>query len=505
MVVVMVNGTILSLKNIDKSFSGVEVLKDVNFELKQGEVHALVGENGAGKSTLIKILTGAYRKDSGTITYLGEELGHINPIQTRVAGINAIYQELTLFKDMPVYQNLFLGAEIARCFTDDNAMIARSESILASLGVAIDPRVNAGDLNIANQQMVEIARALLFDTRILIMDEPTSSISENEARRLFKKISTLKHAGVSIIYISHRLSEIFDLCETVSVLRDGALVVTKPITAIKDENELVSYMIGKNMSSRFPKRPIQPGKEVLRVHDLGVEGVFSGVDFSVAQGEILGIGGLVGSKRSEIVETIFGLREHTHGAMYLHGTKLRKLTPLRAIQHRMAFVTEDRKRTGLFLQMKIHENITMPFLDSIKKLLFIDTTKERQLVSDCIEAFKIKTPSSDQVIEKLSGGNQQKVLIARWISAKPVLLILDEPTRGIDVQAKTEIYALMGELARQGIAIIMISSELPELIAMSDRILVMHAGRQRQILRGGAYHEINAKNVLRLAFGGHIE
>ena len=501
----MVNGTILSLRNIDKSFSGVEVLKDVNFELKQGEVHALVGENGAGKSTLIKILTGAYRRDNGTITYLGEELEHINPIQTRVAGINAIYQELTLFKDMPVYQNLFLGAEIARCFTDDNAMIAKSESILASLGVAIDPRVNAGDLNIANQQMVEIARALLFDTRILIMDEPTSSISENEARRLFKKISTLKRAGVSIIYISHRLSEIFDLCETVSVLRDGALVVTKPITAIKDEDELVSYMIGKNMSSRFPKRPIQPGKEVLRVHDLGVEGVFSGVDFSVAQGEILGIGGLVGSKRSEIVETIFGLREHTHGTMYLHGTKLRKLTPLRAIQYGMAFVTEDRKRTGLFLQMKIHENITMPFLDSIKKLLFIDTTKERQLVSDCIEAFKIKTPSSDQVIEKLSGGNQQKVLIARWISAKPVLLMLDEPTRGIDVQAKTEIYALMGELARQGIAIIMISSELPELVAMSDRILVMHAGRQMQILRGGAYNEIDAKNVLRLAFGGHVE
>ena len=505
MVVVMVNGTILSLKNIDKSFSGVEVLKDVNFELEQGEAHALVGENGAGKSTLIKILTGAYRKDAGTITYLGQELEHINPIQTRVAGINAIYQELTLFKDMPVYQNLFLGAEIARCFTDDNAMIARSESILASLGVAIDPRVNAGDLNIANQQMVEIARALLFDTRILIMDEPTSSISEKEAQQLFKKISTLKHAGVSIIYISHRLSEIFDLCETVSVLRDGSLVVTKPITAIKDENELVSYMIGKNMSSRFPKRPIQPGKEVLRVHNLGIEGVFSGVDFSVAQGEILGIGGLVGSKRSEIVETIFGLREHTHGAIYLHGAKLRKLTPLRAIQHGMAFVTEDRKRTGLFLQMKIHENITMPFLDSIKKLLFIDTTRERQLVSDCIEAFKIKTPSSDQVIEKLSGGNQQKVLIARWISAKPVLLILDEPTRGIDVQAKTEIYALMGELARQGIAIIIISSELPELVAMSDRMLVMHAGRQMQILRGGAYNEINAKNVLRLAFGGHVE
>ena len=499
------NSVILSLKNISKSFSGVEVLKKVNFELKQAEIHALVGENGAGKSTLIKILTGAYSRDEGIITYLGQEMKHINPIQTRLSGINAIYQELTLFKDMPVYQNLFLGAETARLFTDDKAMIAKSESILESLGVSIDPRCSAGELNIANQQMVEIARALLFDTKILIMDEPTSSISEKEAQRLFKKISTLRDSGVSVIYISHRLSEIFTLCETVSVMRDGCLVVTKSITDIGDEEELVSYMIGRKMKSRFPKKSVQSGEEVLRVNNLGIEGIFSGVSFSVSQGEILGIGGLVGSRRSEIVETVFGLREYNCGEIYLKGRKLKKLTPLSAIKYGMALVTEDRKRTGLFLQMKIHENITMPFIDMVKNLLFINKSKEQQLVSQCIETFKIKAVSSKQIIEKLSGGNQQKVLIARWISANPILLILDEPTRGIDVQAKAEIYSLMGELASQGIAIIMISSELPELVAMSDRILVMHEGRQMQILSGGIHGGISEENVLRLAFGGGIE
>ncbi len=493
---------ILKFEEVNKSFSGVQVLKNINLSLFEGEVHALIGENGAGKSTLIKILTGAYTKDSGKVTFAGNEIMHADPIATRMLGISAIYQELTLLQDMPVYQNIFLGSELTKGFTNDKMMKYETMKVLESLAENIDPEAKISELTIANQQMVEIARSLLFNAKVLIMDEPTSSISQKETEKLFEKIHDLKDSGVTIIYISHRMSEIFEICDRVTVMRDGEVITTKEVSDIDGEEELVGYMIGKKNKSLFTKVDSHIDESILKIKNLSLEGVFKDINFEVKKGEIFGIGGLVGSKRSEIVETIFGLRNHTSGRVVLNGEEIINSSPMNSINKGLALVTEDRKKTGLFLDLDVRENITMPFLDHLKKILFINRSKESSLVDKFMKQLNVKATSSKQIIRFLSGGNQQKALIARWICVNPLVLILDEPTRGIDVNAKTEIYTMMGELVKSGISIVMISSELPELITLSDRVLVMHEGEQVGILKTKA--EITEENILKLAFGGSI-
>ena len=494
---------ILEVKNVSKSFSGVQALNSVNFTLKKGEVHALLGENGAGKSTLIKILTGAISKDQGEIHYLGKELTNISPIISKKIGINAIYQELTLVQELPVYQNIFLGYEKGDYLTDDDLMIQHSQQLMDRLQVSIDVKKPVKSLTIALQQMVEIARALLFDTKVLIMDEPTSSISKKETEVLFKQIKELSSQGVSIIYISHRMEEIFQICDSITIMRDGHIIDTFNISDVETENQLVDAMIGTKLGELFPKRQTDIGNEILRVENLTRQGVFKDVSFSVKHGEIFGIGGLVGSKRSEIVESIFGLQEYTSGSIYFDNVLVNLKTPKDAMKIGLALLTEDRKGTGLFLQLSVKENVTMPILKKISSMLnFVDTNIENKHLSYYIQALKIKTPSMNQIIQNLSGGNQQKALIARWILTNPTILIMDEPTRGIDVNAKSEIYTLMNDLTKKGMSIIMISSELPELIAMSDRVMVMHEGKSSGILE--TKEEKTEANVLKLAFGGNI-
>ncbi len=494
---------ILEVKNVSKSFQGVQALSAVNFSLRKGEVHALLGENGAGKSTLIKILTGAISKDSGEIYYLGDQLSNISPIKSKKIGINAIYQELTLVPELSIYQNIFLGNEKSRGLTDDEYMISRSEELMEQLQISIDVKKPVKTLTIALQQMVEIARALLFDIKVLIMDEPTSSISKKETEVLFKQIKELSSNGVSIIYISHRMQEIFEICNRITIMRDGHTVNTFDISEVETEDQLVDAMIGSKLENLFPQRHTNIGEEIFRVENLTSTNTFEDISFSVRKGEIFGIGGLVGSKRSEIVESIFCLRKFSSGSIYFHGKEINLKTPKDAIDAGFALLTEDRKGTGLFLQLSVRENVTMPSLKKLaSKIGFVNLEQEKTELKKYIESLRIKTPTMNQLIQNLSGGNQQKALISRWIITAPDVLIMDEPTRGIDVNAKSEIYTFMNELTKNGMSIIMISSELPELIAMSDRIMVMHEGRSMGILENK--DEITETNVLKMAFGGNI-
>lgn len=494
---------IVEMKGVSKGFSGVRALKSVDFSLLKGEIHALLGENGAGKSTLIKILTGAISKDSGSISYFGSNLENLTPALSRKLGISAIYQELTLVNELTIYQNLFLGYEEGKILTDDASMIKKSQEIMNQLGIDIDVCLLVRDLTIAMRQMVEIARAMLFDIQVLIMDEPTSSISKKETEILFKKMKEISQKGISIIYISHRLEEIFKVCDRVTIMRDGNIIQTLNVSQINGEEELVNHMIGNRLDVLFPKHTAHKGKEIIRIENLSRAGVFSDVSFSVCQGEIFGIGGLVGSKRSEIVEAVFGLKAASSGKVFIEGKEVSIKTPADGIKNGMALLTEDRKKTGLFLQLTVRENISMPTIAPLgSKLNWVSLSKEKSEITSYIDRLHIKTPNMEQIIRNLSGGNQQKGLIARWILTHPKILMMDEPTRGIDVNAKAEIYALMNELVEKGITIIMVSSELPELLSMSDRIMVMREGHVAGFL--DKKEEQTEENVLKLAFGGAV-
>lgn len=498
------SNTILKLTNIAKEFPGVRALDDINFSLEKGEVHALLGENGAGKSTLIKILTGAHSKTSGKFVFQDKEIEHISPTISKEIGINAIYQELTVFDELTVAQNIFMGKEInGKILTNDKKMNDEAKKIFDNMGIDINPKSLVSSLSIAQKQMVEIARVLSLDTKILIMDEPTSSISKKETEILFRLIKDLKKNGVSIIYISHRMEELFEICDRITIMRDGKTITTLITEEIKSEEELVNLMIDKKLDQFFPKRHVEIKDEILRVENLTRNGVFKDVSFNVRKGEIFGIGGLVGSKRSEIVESIFGLTSFDSGKLFFNGKQVKFKDPSIAIKNGIGLITEDRKRTGLFLQMTVKENITMPGLSKISKFgSVIDNSKEKEIVDGYIKSLNVKTPSMNQIIQSLSGGNQQKGIIARWLLLNPDILIMDEPTRGIDVNAKSEIYNLMGDLVENGVSIIMISSEIPELISMSDRIMVMREGKVSGFLEG---EEKVENNVLKLAFGGKID
>jgi ribose transport system ATP-binding protein/inositol transport system ATP-binding protein len=470
--------SLLQMQNISKSFSGVNVLKKVDFELKSGEVHALLGENGAGKSTLIKILGGIHHADSGKIIINGTER-KINDVRTaRVNGISIIHQEIVLVPYLSVAENLFLGQEKSSAVgtLDKKRMLEEAQGMFDSFGLEIDAASMVAELTIAQRQLVEIVKAVFFNACIIVMDEPTSSLSENEIQKLFVTIRQLKEKGVGIIYISHKLSELFEISDRVTVLRDGHMIATKE-TAETTANELITMMVGRELTDFYTRTFNEVGEAVLEVKDLCRKGVISKVSFSVRSGEVVGFAGLLGAGRSEIMRAIFGLDPLDSGEIYLKGKKVLISNPRDAINFGIAFVPEDRKKEGLVLENSLMFNMTLLVLSKIMRSLRIDIQKRNQIVENYIKRFSIKTSSEHQIVNSLSGGNQQKVLIAKWLAIEPAVLILDEPTRGVDVGAKAEIYDIINNLAKSGVAVIFISSELPEIINMCDRTYVVCNGK----------------------------
>ena len=469
---------ILVMEHISKSFPGVKALDDVHLSVRPGSVHALMGENGAGKSTLMKVLIGMYAADSGTITFKGKPV-EIRDTETALKlGISMIHQELSPVPYMSVSENIFLGREPTRMgFVDKKAMVTQTRALFKRLEIDIDPTVKMRDLSIANTQIIEIAKAISYDSSLIIMDEPTSAITDREVAHLFRMIRSLKEKGVAIIYITHKMDEVFKISDEITVFRDGKHIATVP-AATTTRNNLISMMVGRELTSIFPKQDAPIGEVVLSVRNLTRKGVVQDVSFDLRRGEILGLAGLMGAGRTEVIEGIFGIRKIDSGEISVKGKRVEIRSPSDAIAHGMALLTEDRKITGIMGVLPVRDNMMVASLDA-----FSSSTgflRKRQIQETCVQErsrLDIKTPSMDQLVKLLSGGNQQKVLVSRWLLTTPDILILDEPTRGIDVGAKAEIHRLMSRLANEGKAILMISSELPEVLGMSDRVLVMHEGR----------------------------
>lgn len=468
---------ILELKEIRKSFSGVEVLHDVSFALRPGEVHALLGENGAGKSTLVKVITGVHQPDSGEIYLNGEPVHFGNTHESRQAGIVAIYQELTLFPDLDVAENIFVGRQPLTFGrrVDWRRLYAEAGRLLESLGVTLDLKQQARTLSIAQQQMVEIARAFSIHARILIMDEPTSSLTLNEVADLFRLVRRLRAEGTAIIFISHRLEELFEIADRVTVLRDGSYVDTRQMKEVT-RDDLVRMMVGRTISNLFPKQDVEVGDVALKVENLTRVGSFYDVSFELRRGEILSLAGLVGSGRTNVARALFGVEPVTVGSIQVEGREVAITSPQQAIELGLAYVPEDRQLHGLIPSMPITPNISLPVLHQYAHAGWLQDRSERRAAYDAARQMEVRANNIWQLARELSGGNQQKVVLAKWLSTNPRILILDEPTRGIDVGTKAAVHALMSKLASEGMAILMISSELPEILGMSDRILVMREG-----------------------------
>jgi rhamnose transport system ATP-binding protein len=476
---------ILELKNITKQFAGVEVLHGVSFALRPGEVHALLGENGAGKSTLVKVITGIHQPDGGEI-YLDDKQVHFNdPLQARRAGIAAIYQELSLCPDLDVAENIFLGQQPVAMGgrIDWRKLYGEADHLLTSLGVHLDLRTKARDLSIAQRQSVEIARAFSLHARILIMDEPTSSLTLSEAAELFGLMRRLRSEGTAIIFISHRLEELFEVAEQVTVLRDGTYVGTRPVKGVT-RDELIRLMVGRTISNLFPKQDVRPGEIALKVDHLTHTGIFKDISFELRKGEILGMAGLVGAGRTDVARAIFGVVPPTSGTIQVEGRQVEIMSPRQAISLGLAYVPEDRQLHGLITAMNITSNISLPILKEYALWGWLKDKAERLATFKAARQMEVRANSMWQTTRTLSGGNQQKVVLAKWLSTRPRILILDEPTRGIDVGTKAAVHALMSNLAAEGLAILMISSELPEVLGMSDRILVMHEGQMTGLFNG---------------------
>ncbi|HOE11067.1 MAG TPA: sugar ABC transporter ATP-binding protein [bacterium] len=480
---------ILEMLEIDKSYPGVQALRNVQLRVRPGEVHALVGENGAGKSTLMKILAGAESMDSGRILVDGSEVLIDSPHKAQSLGISIIYQEFNLVPQLGAAENIFLGREPTRFgFVDFGKEYAESRALLERLGITLDLDTPISRLSVAQQQMVEIAKALSVNAKIIAMDEPSATLTLHELESLFKLIHTLKTQGVSIIYISHRLEEIFEVCDRVTVLRDGEWIDTRDISEVNRES-VIEMMVGRKITDEFPKEKITPGKEILRVEGLS-RGFVRDVSFSVHEGEIVALTGLVGAGRTEIARMIFGADQPQSGQIFLAGNPVDVRSPRNAIDRGICLLTEDRKNQGLVLGMRLRENVTLPSLKDFCTWAFVRINEERARVSEFVDDLRIKTPSVEEIVQNLSGGNQQKVVLAKWLLTRAKLIIFDEPTRGIDVGAKREIYTLMGRLLKQGLGILMISSELPEVLGMADRALVMAEGRiQGELSRQEATQE----------------
>ena len=491
------NAFALEAEGISKFFPGVKALDNVSLRVRPGTVHALMGENGAGKSTLMKCLIGIYRPDKGSIRVKGEPVEFTDTMDALRSGISMIHQELNLVPHMTVVENIWLGREPMKYgFVDHGQLTRQTQALLDKLNIRLTADRLVGDLSIAAQQMVEIAKAVSWNADIVIMDEPTSALTEGEVAHLFTIIRDLRAQGKAIIYISHKMDEIFAITDEISVFRDGTWVGSKNTTEFTRQS-LITQMVGRELTQLFPKFNNTIGEEVLTVRNLTRQGVFHDVSFSVRRGEILGVAGLVGAGRSEVMESLFGMERFDSGEVLIDGAPVTIDSPSVAIEKGMALLTEDRKKSGLFLVLSVLENMSIVKMpEYIGKSGFVQHVK---MAEDCMEQIRrlnIKTPTMDQIINNLSGGNQQKVLIARWLLAQPKILILDEPTRGIDVGAKAEIYHLISELANRGVAVIMVSSELPEILGMSDRVMVMHEGRITGILEKD---EADQETILSLA------
>ena len=492
----------IEMKGIDKSFGTNQVLKNAGFFLKDGEIHALMGENGAGKSTLMKILTGVYTRDAGTVLVDGQEVVYKSPQEAEKAGIVFIYQEINSLFDLTVEENLFMGKEITKGFgiVNKKAMREKAREVMDKMGVNIDVGATMSDLSVGQQQMVEICKALMADAKVLIMDEPTAALTQSETEILFEVINSLRAKGVSIVYISHRMEEIFELCDRITILRDGQYIDTKYIKDITMD-DVVQMMIGREIGERYPKRDCKIGAEVLRVEGLSHEKFFKDVGFSVHAGEVLGVSGLMGAGRTEIMHTIFGSYPSAGGKIFIDGFEHTIRNPREAIAAGIGFITEDRKTEGLLLEKSISENIEICNLGKTSTKGVRNTQKRSELVKKGIEEFRIRCFGPDHECHNLSGGNQQKVVLAKWIYTDPKILILDEPTRGVDIGAKKEIYSVINDLAARGVAVIMVSSELPEVLGMSDRIMVVHEGHVTGIIDAATADQAK---VMTLATGGSL-
>lgn len=491
----------IELKGVSKIFPGVIALDKITMDVYPGEILGLVGENGAGKSTLIKLLTGAHRHDLGQILVQGKEIDIKDPKHAMNLGITAIYQELNIVEELSVAENVYLGRELKNKgipLTNIKEMRRKAAEILRGLGQEIDPKLIISKLGMGQQQMVEIAKALSVQTKLLIMDEPTSSLSSKEVKELLRTIKELKQNGIAVIFISHRLDEIMEVCDRVTVMRDGKIVKTLPIQEINVEI-LIRLMVGRNLENQFPKVASKIGEEALRIENYTSSNIFSNVSFNVHKGEILGLSGLVGAGRTEVARAIFGVDKKNKGITYINGKKLNIKSPKDAMAHGIAFLTEDRKGQGLVLDNTVAFNMNIASLDKCKSGMLLDPKKLKERTLENIEKLGIKPPSDTFMVRKLSGGNQQKVVIGKWLNTQANIFIFDEPTRGIDVGAKVEVYNVINELVSKGAAVIMISSELPEILGMSDRIIVMHEGK---VTGEFSIQNANQENIMKAASGG---
>ena len=493
---------LLEMSGINKSFPGVRALDNVNLKVRPGSIHALMGENGAGKSTLLKCLFGIYSKDSGTILFQGQEVNFKSSKEALEKGVSMVHQELNLVLQRTVMDNMWLGRYPTKgIFVDQDKMYKDTKAIFDELDIDIDPRDKVGKLSVSQMQMIEIAKAFSYNAKIVIMDEPTSSLTEKEVNHLFTIIRKLKDRGCGIVYISHKMEEIFQLCDEITILRDGQWIITQPLEGL-DMDKIISMMVGRSLSQRFPDRLNVPGEVILEVRNLTSmrQPSIRDISFDLHKGEILGIAGLVGAKRTDIVETLFGIREKVSGTIKLHGKKINNHSANEAINHGFALVTEERRSTGIYAYLDIGFNSLISNIRQYKnKVGLLDTARMKSDTQWVIDSMRVKTPGHKTSIGSLSGGNQQKVIIGRWLLTKPEILMLDEPTRGIDVGAKFEIYQLITELAKREKGIIIISSEMPELLGITDRILVMSNGQvagivdtkntsQNEILRLASLH-----------------
>jgi inositol transport system ATP-binding protein len=495
----MADDYLLRMEGISKAFPGVQALDNVKLDVRPGTVHALMGENGAGKSTLMKVLIGMYRPDAGSITFGG---GHVEIPDTATAlglGISMIHQELSPVPEMGVHENIWLGREPLNRFrlVDKAAMLRKTRDLFARWEIAVNPRAVMKNLSVAQTQMVEIAKAISYDARLIIMDEPTSAISEREVEHLHRMIRSLKETGVAVIYITHKMDEVFRISDDVTVFRDGRHIQTLPASEL-DRGKLIALMVGRELTHMFPKEHAQIGEVVMSVRGLTRKGKVEDITFDIRQGEILGLAGLMGSGRTEVLEGIFGVAKIDAGEIWIKGRQVGIREPADAIAHGLGLLTEDRKQTGIMGVLSVRDNMTIASLERFSPNGFL---QKRRMDAACRaqrEALAIKTPTLAQLIKLLSGGNQQKVLVSRWLLTTPDILMIDEPTRGIDVGAKAEIHRLMSSLAKEGKAILMVSSELPEILGMSDRVLVMHEGR----LKGEfTRDEVTQEKIMQAATG----
>lgn len=498
-------GVLVELKDIRKEFPGVVALDNMSLQLKAGEIHGLIGENGAGKSTLIKILTGVYQPDKGEICVKGEKTSFQGPADSKAKGISCVYQELNIVKELSIADNLFMGSYIKKKgspLLDYAYMNKKSEEIMSTMGQDLSAKELAGSLGMGQQQMIEIGRAVLLESDVIILDEPTSSLGEKETTELFKTINILKEKGVAILFVSHKLEELFELCDVVTVMRDGEHISTTPIKDMT-KDLLINHMVGRTLDNLYPKVETKRGEIALEVKGLTREGEYYNVSFEAYRGEILGFAGLVGAGRTELMRGIFAATIPDSGEIKIDGKAVRLRSPKEAIKNKIAFLTEDRKQQGLVLTETIEKNMSLVNIDRLKNGLFVNVEKIKEQAERCVEKLQIRTPSIHKLSGELSGGNQQKVVIGKWMNSDAEIYIFDEPTRGIDVGAKIEVYNVMNELVKANKCVIMVSSELPEILGMCDRVIVMREGYKRGEVTINSTN-FNQESIMKAAWGGTI-